>query len=754
VADARARSFLDGRAVRLLELRAATTLTLGDPVNGVAVELEPLESVSREQTLPPGKLSGVLDLGAGFAEERARTRDTATGLVPLRTVTIGRDSSNLVSVKDLLVSRQHAEVRPTEGGRLVLVDLESSNGTFVNGRRVARALLDDLDVITVGRHSFRLVGAQLEEYVDEGLVSFQARGLTVLAEDGRPLLEDISFSLDERSFVAVVGPSGAGKSLLLSALTGFRQADRGTVLYGGRDLYMDYDALRTRIGFVPQDDVVHHPLTVRQALSYAAELRFSSDVGRQEREARVTEVIEELGLTALVDARIARLSGGERRRVCVGLELITRPSLLFLDEPTTGLDPGYERSLMRLLRDLANDGRTVVVVTHSVQSLRLCDRVLFLAPGGRTAYFGPAQLAPAYFERDDFPDVFHDLSTEERDWAGRFSEHRLHRQYVEQRLSEDAPHVSPDARPRRVSNPRGWLAQVWLLTRRYARVVTSDRRNVALLLLQPLVLGLIMLAALPAHELGPPPEGELRLASRAGLVLLVLVLGATWLGASNSIREIVKERAVFRHERAAGQHASAYVTSKVLVLGAITLLQAAILVPLATARQGGPEQGSLLEWPLAELVLGAALAGLAAMGLGLFISSVAGSVDRAITILPVVLIIQMLLAMGGVFPDVVEKPGLEQASKLAGTQWGFAATASTVELDRLQTIDRLAEEMSTFDTADPLPFLRAASGQVQSEPRWSHDWETWVWDAVRLLLLTMAGIAGATLVLRRRGVSA
>ena len=211
----------------------------------------------------------------------------------------------------------------------------------------------------------------------------------------------------------MVGPSGSGKSTLLGALSGLRPAQRGFVFYGGRDLYAHYEELRQRVGVVPQDDVLHLELTVARALDYAAELRFPADVPREERRGRVDEVLRELGLEGRRNVPIEQVSGGERKRVSVAVELLTKPSLLFLDEPTSGLDPGYERSLMELLRTLADGGRTVIVVTHSVQSIRLCDRVLVLALGGRAAYFGPAQLAPAYFGREDFQEVFQDLSADQ-----------------------------------------------------------------------------------------------------------------------------------------------------------------------------------------------------------------------------------------------------------------------------------------------------------------------------------------------------
>lgn len=216
-----------------------------------------------------------------------------------------------------------------------------------------------------------------------------------------------------------MGPSGAGKSTLLNALTGQRPADRGAVLYDGRDLYRDYAELRQRIGLVPQDDILHAQLTVRRALAYAAELRFPQDTAKAERQARVDEVIRELGLEQRAGLPIHSLSGGQRKRVSVALELLTKPSLLFLDEPTSGLDPGMDRSVMHMLRGLADDGRTVIVVTHSVLSLDVCDRLLVLAPGGKVAYFGPPEDALAYFGYEQWPEAFEAFERDQdRDWAG------------------------------------------------------------------------------------------------------------------------------------------------------------------------------------------------------------------------------------------------------------------------------------------------------------------------------------------------
>ncbi len=702
-----------------------------------------------------GAESGAPSLGRASGVHQVLVPPTGGGGVhevpPKITVRIGRDPENDVTIDDLLVSRRHAELRPESDGGYELVDLTSSNGTFVNGRRVDRARLQDLDVVSIGHHVFRLVGSGLEEYVDDGSVGFRAEGLTVRTREGKELLQGLGFSFEERSFVAVVGPSGSGKSTLLNALTGFRPAREGHVLYGGRDLYAEYDELRRRIGFVPQEDIVHAPLTIREALRYAARLRFPADVSEGERDARVEEVIDELDLEKSAGTPIERLSGGQRRRVSVGLELITKPSLLFLDEPTSGLDPGYERSLMALLRRLADDGRTVVVVTHSVQSLRLCDRVLFLAPGGRMAYFGPAQLAPAYFGCQDLQEVFQQLSVGSVDWDARFKAHPYYRQYVQRPDSGEFEQVERKSRPRSLlPRPRDWTAQFAMLAKRYTRVLCADRRNLALLLLQPPLLGLLMLAALPAHELAAPVSGDLRVVSRAGLVLLVVVLGMTWLGASNAIREVVTELPIYRRERAVGLSVTAYIASKAVVLGGLTILQAAIMIPIALARQGSPADGSVLPSPILELVAGGALAGLASMALALLISSLASTVDRAMTVLPLVLVLQMLLAMGGVFPDITDKPGLKQAANVASAQWGFSAMASTVDLSRLSPLDRLARRLPDVRLDDPTPVLAAIARPPKDNYRWRHKPDSWLLDAGVLLALMAVCASGSAAALSRK----
>ena len=327
--------------------------------------------------------------------------------LPTRTLRIGRAADNQVVVADLSVSRYHAELRRDPRGGFTIVDLGSHNGTFVNGQRIGSAPVTGQDVITIGPATFQLVGEELQEFLDTGDISFIAKDLTFTLPSGRVLLDHVSFPLGERCFMGVIGPSGAGKSTLLGALTGTAPATQGTVLYDDRDLYQHYAELRHRIGLVPQENILHTQLTARRGLGYAAELRFPArhEQGRAQppdrRGARGTRADP-----ACRDTKTAAMSGGQQKRVNVALELLTKPSLLFLDEPTSGLDPGLDKSVMEQMRDLAHDGRTIIVVTHSVANLNLCDRLLVLVPGGKIAYFGAPQDGLKHFNQPGWAEVF------------------------------------------------------------------------------------------------------------------------------------------------------------------------------------------------------------------------------------------------------------------------------------------------------------------------------------------------------------
>ncbi|MEU3608062.1 FHA domain-containing protein [Streptomyces sp. NPDC035033] len=657
-------------------------------------------------------------------------RPTAVRPLPEHTVRIGRAPDNDVVVADLVVSRHHAELLARPDGTYWIHDLGSHNGTFLNGRPVVepvRVTADD--IVGIGRSAFCLAGGRLVEFTDTGEISLDVQELAVTVDHGRKtLLDGVSFPVGEKTLLAVVGPSGAGKSTLLGALTGQRPADRGTVLYDGRDLYRDYAELRQRIGLVPQDDILHLQLTVRRALSYAAELRFPGDTAPAERHARVEEVIGELGLAERADQPIHSLSGGQRKRVSVALELLTKPSLLFLDEPTSGLDPGMDRSVMHMLRGLADDGRTVVVVTHSVLSLDVCDRLLVLAPGGRVAYYGPPDDTLSFFGFAQWPEAFEAFETQrDRDWAGQYRGSRFHRRYIEDATvrpyapvpggsASGAPEAAVPAPP---PKPQSWGGQLRTLVRRYTAALAADRTFLAIMIALPFVMG-AMARALSEGSLNP--ESTLN-------VLLILCVGGVLTGAANAVRELVKERTIYRRERAVGLSRSAYLASKVVVLGTVTVVQAVVLtlVALVGVPLNVPDGKGVLMPPLVEITLAVALLAFTAMMLGLLVSALVRKEEVTMPLLVLLAIVQVVFC--GALLNVRGTPVLEQLAWLVPSRWAFAAMGATIDIGAVAPSEK---------TADPLMDHTAAA---------------WLFDMGMLAVLCLVlGFAVARLLRRHEPV--
>ena len=331
-------------------------------------------------------------------------RPGAPAETPPGGVKIGRATDNDIVIPDVLASRHHATLIPTPGG-MEIADNRSINGTFVNGTRVDTALLNDGDVVTIGNVDLVFAGGTLVRRTETAAATatggLEVRGVTWTIEHNKTLLENISFSARPGTLTAVIGPSGAGKSTLARLIAGYTHPTSGTVAFEGHNIHAEYASLRSRIGMVPQDDVVHGQLTVNQALMYAAELRLPPDTTKEDRQQVVAQVLSELEMTQHAETRVDRLSGGQRKRASVALELLTGPSLLILDEPTSGLDPALDRQVMTMLRQLADAGRVVLVVTHSLTYLDVCDQVMLLAPGGKTAFCGPARPDRAHDGHDE-----------------------------------------------------------------------------------------------------------------------------------------------------------------------------------------------------------------------------------------------------------------------------------------------------------------------------------------------------------------
>ena len=676
----------------------------------------------------PGQRDGAPAAGADLRESLPSVdrRPTSRMPLPVKALRIGRIPDNDLVLEDLDVSRHHAELRKSSSGTYEIVDLGSHNGTYVNGRRVSSAVLSEADIVSIGRSTFRLAGGELRVFVDDGEISFSAEDLVVRVGGGKILLNNVTFPIPEKSLVGVIGPSGAGKSTLLGALTGMRPADTGTVLYDNRDLYRNYAELRYRIGLVPQESVLHTQLTARRALQYSAELRFPADTGASERDARVDEVMGELGLTKHANTRADRLSGGQLKRVNVAQELLTKPSLLFLDEPTSGLDPGLDKSVMEQMRDLAHDGRTVIVVTHSVANLDTCDRLLVLVPGGKIAYYGPPDEGLSYFGLAGWAEVFQAFERyPDRDWAAEYAASQAHAQYVLGQRSKPPPGAEgQDALLEAGPQRRGARQQLGTLTRRYLRVIAADRGYLLFMGLLPVILGvLIRLVGSSQGLAGPPGTNQ-----NASETLLLLVVCACLAGAASSVRELVKERNIYIRERAAGLSSGAYLSSKLLVLGVISVVQSVLLVLLGLAGRPLPPTGALISgFPLVEILLGIAVLALASMCLGLMVSALVSTSEKAMPFLVLLTMIQVILS-GGVI-SLAHKTGLSQLAYISPSRWGYGAVASTANLN----------------------VISPSAGGNFTDPLWAHSASNWLRDMGILVGLAVIFSLFAWIRMRRLG---
>ncbi|MFF0746030.1 FHA domain-containing protein [Streptomyces sp. NPDC004111] len=648
-----------------------------------------------------------------------------------RVMRIGRALENELVVSDLQVSRLHAEFHSTPDGRMEIRDLGSHNGTYINGQPMQKsgtALLGPNDIVGVGHSTFRVVGDRLEEFVDTGEVSFSARHLTVTVDGGKDILKDVSFGVPEKSLIAVIGPSGSGKSTLLKALTGYRPANKGDVLYDNRNLYKQFAELRQRIGLVPQDDILHKELTVKTALKYAAKLRFPADTSEAERQQRINEVLGELKLDIHKEKKVTSLSGGQRKRVSVALELLTKPSLIFLDEPTSGLDPGMDRDVMQLLRGLADDGRTVLVVTHSVAELAICDKLLVMAPGGSVAYFGPPEEALNFFGYSTWADVFSAFENyRDYDWAGRWRGSQHYQMYAADidAVAAQSVHMPPPQQMR-PPKPQGWGAQLITLIRRYVSVIASDKGFLGLMVILPAVLGLVSVVIPADFGLGPPKPPS-RFNGDAGTIMLILAVGMCFSGAANSVRELIKERVIYERERATGLSRSAYLMSKVIVLGVITAIQGVIICAIGFSTRDLPKEGLIMP-PAAEICVSVIALGFTSMMFGLVISSLVKTSEKTMPLLVMFAIVQVVFT--GILFKVYGQIGLEQFAWLMPSRWAIGAAGTTLDLAHL---------MPPWDQKNP----------TDLDPLWEHTASQWgINIAVLLALGVICGFAVARLLRR------
>ena len=651
-------------------------------------------------------ISGPIDIHLGDTDlsvvisldlKEQKTPEKKSGPVLAATdVVIGKSAEANFIVSDVLASRRHARLISLENS-LILEDLGSTNGTFLNGKLIRTSPVREGDVITIGNTDLTIRDGHLDFLRSQSEKSggLYANNIEFEIKGGRKLLSGIDVRLAPGSLTAVIGPSGAGKSTFLKAIAGVSKPTGGTVTFDGFNVYKNFDVVSSRIGMVPQDDVLHTTLKLDTALNYAAKLRLRVDGGSSERKAQVDRVIERLELGTNRDTVINRLSGGQRKRASVALELLTEPSLLILDEPTSGLDPAMDRQVMKTLRELAVDDRAVLVVTHSVAQLDLCDDVLVLAPGGMPAYYGSPKGIAAYFGTTDWADIF---ALIKEDPAAAYERYLKQNPKAVQAPDEVA---TESFSAKKVSAP--WISQFLTMCSRQVSLVFADIGYLLFLLILPVIVGLLILvvpgqAGLSAASNTSPAEPS--------QLIAMLVIGSAFMGASISIRDLVGERPIYLRERAVGLSISAYLGSKLLVFGLFSWFMAGMLTYVTLLAKPAPIQAVFFDSPALELFVALGLTAMASLVTGLLLSSLVKSSEQVMPLF-VVFIMAQLVLNGGLL-QINAGSFIDSISIAVIARWGFAMAASSTN-------------------------LAGISPSLDEDKLWAHDLATWATSGALLL---------------------
>ncbi|MBC7900138.1 MAG: FHA domain-containing protein, partial [Saprospiraceae bacterium] len=475
-------------------------------------------------------------------------------------LTIGRDEKNDIKLDGLQISKRHARLLQN-GSEIVIDDLKSTNGVFINGKRVSRQTILPTDAVQIGTFMLQVDPAgNISVYDTRSKTRIDAVNISTevknRAGSGKiKLLDSISLSIQPNEFVGFLGPSGAGKSTLMEAMNGMRPASSGNVLVNNLDLYRSLDSLKQSIGYVPQDDIIHRELSVYRTLYYVAKLRLSRDVSRAEIKQIVDEVLDVTGLAERRNLPVHQLSGGQRKRVSIAVELITKPSVIFLDEPTSGLDPAAEERIMKLFRQIAESGRTIILTTHAMENVRLFDKIVVLMCG-KLAFYGKPEDALKHLQASSFKDLYARLEkpvddgvkqhgeanrrqlTEQaaEEWKQKFLATPQYANNVHAPLNELGKLKLTGIRKKRRLGIFGAMSQWLTLSRRYLEVLFKDKLTLFILFAQAPIIALLTFFVMGANQ---PRD----------FAYFVLALVAFWFGTSVSAREIIREQPVYRRER-------------------------------------------------------------------------------------------------------------------------------------------------------------------------------------------------------------
>ena len=625
-------------------------------------------------------ISGVLMV---FSQHDSESDWKTFSLINHMETTIGRDSSCNIVLDHVSVSKLHARII-VRGNLYFLVDHNSTNGVVVNGKKVyGKVQLQEKDLILITNSKLIFGSGKISYCCFKKGISVKALNVVKkVGKNRKTICNDVSLDIKPCELVAIIGGSGAGKSTIMDCISGYSVPTAGSVAVNGVDLYENYDALKNIIGYVPQQDIVFDNLTVQDMLGYAAEMRLPKDFTTAERRDMVARVIDSMELTTHKEKLIKKLSGGQKKRASIAVELISDPNLFFLDEPASGLDPSTERNLMKTLRVMAASGKTIIFVTHSTLNLHLCDKIVFMGTGGNLCFCGTYQEALQFFEVEDIVDVYSLITNDPQSYKSRY----LQQQKSSAKFTGQKSSVMP-----KQSSQHKWLQQVMVLCRRQLHIIRNDHIRLLILFLQAPILVFFITFVADGQQF---EQFEITQS-----LLFAIACSAFWIGILNSIQEICKERNILKREYMTGLRLDSYIFSKVLVMGLICAIQSFLLITVFMLMVGQPEQGVMFgAYP--ELLLTTFLTTLAATAMGLFVSSLSKNADRAMAFAPFLLMPQLLFS-GMIFPL---EGVTEVISWVTVCRFTMQSYGTTADLNSLPTrleqqgihIEREAESFFTF----------------------------------------------------------
>lgn len=585
------------------------------------------------------------------------------------------------------VSRRHASISH-EANQFVLRD-HSTNGTFVNHQRLDAAYtLKERDTIQIGPYTL-LWHQGVLELVDSGdQIRIDAHQLLRKVPTGKGekvILNQVSLAIEPKQLVAFVGGSGAGKSTLMKTLLGIEPLTSGQVLLNGDDIRQHFDRYRSEIGYVPQDDIVHQNLTVMEVLTYACQLRLPPHTDSAK---TVAQALQQVQLNHVSQELVQNLSGGQRKRVSIAVELLANPKLFFLDEPTSGLDPGLDKTMMNLLRELSDQGRTIILVTHATSNLEVCDHIAFMGQGGHLCFFGPPKEALTFFQMPSadfkyFSDIYIELGKGDvgsyqnqavEFWSDKFLQSDTYQKYVQRVLSGGEPSGMGLMKSSLRQGADPWW-QGWVLSQRYLTLVLREHYSLILLLFTaPVGIGLITFALQDRNSLvvlanaNDPMQAPLALR-----VLFIFTCAAMWVGFSSTSQTIVQEAQIYARERLLWP----YLGSKVLIHAALAIVQVILVLGVIQLSFNAPEP-SLIGWGLGCGIT-TYLTLFASLSFGLMVSAFVNTSIQAASALPLILIPQIVFS--GVLFDL---EGIARfLSWLMISRWSVGAYGALVDVNAM-----------------------------------------------------------------------